>query len=124
LNTPAGLVAGAKAGGEDLASAGGAFGHAIGSKHAHGDLSFKRSRAMGKAMVKQTAADLRHPLRHPGFTLLDVMAVASAGAGAGSRLAGAGRALRAGDGLRAAVTRPGYQGGSLLHKRAPGETEL
>ena len=86
-------------------------------------------------MVKATAEDIRHPLRRPGYTLLDVAAVVGGGYGAGTRLGAAGRAARAarvarrgpakgvppigprGPGpVREALFRPGYKGGSLLRK--------
>lgn len=50
-------------------------------------------------MAKQVATDIQHPLRHPGFTALDLLTVASAGAGGVARVAAAGRIARAGEGL-------------------------
>jgi hypothetical protein len=50
---------------------------------------------LAAAMAKSTATDLRHPLRHPGLTLLDALAVASAGAGSVARVGAAGSAFRA-----------------------------
>jgi hypothetical protein len=41
---------------------------------------------LGEQMVKQTGQDLRHPLRHPGYTLLDVLGIAGGGAEALARL--------------------------------------
>jgi hypothetical protein len=55
------------------------------------------------AMAQQTVQDVRHPLRHPGYTALDLAAVASVGAGAGARLGAAGRALKTGESIGAAV---------------------
>jgi hypothetical protein len=56
-----------------------------------------------QTMALQTAHDVRHPLRHPGLTALDAIAVASLGAGAGFRVAAglgeAGAASRAAAGL-------------------------
>jgi hypothetical protein len=54
-----------------------------------------------KGMAESTAADLRHPLRHPGYTLLDLIALGSLGAGSASRIGAAGRASRAGEGASA-----------------------
>lgn len=76
---------------------------------AHGNYSFKHSRAMGTAMAKSTLEDLRHPLRHPGLTALDIWGLASAGAGTAARAGALGKALAEGDAAaiaRAAVKRP------------------
>lgn len=89
-----------------------------------GDLSFKRSRALGKAMAVGTYEDLRHPLRHPGYTLSDVLALGTAGASGVSRVAAAGKAIKAGEGVGRAIARPGHAGGSLLHKPIARETTL
>jgi len=88
-----------------------------------------------KAMGKSTVEDIRHPLRNPGYTALDALALLSAGAGTASRIGAAGEAARAasatGEGAtawsraaKAALTRPSSKGGSLLHRPAPGETSL
>ena len=45
------------------------------------------------AMGKQTARDFRHPLAHPGNTLLDAWAAASLGAGTAARIGAASKAL-------------------------------
>ena len=47
---------------------------------------------------KQIGQDLAHPLRHPGFTALDLLAIGSLGAGTASRVGAAGRAARTGEG--------------------------
>lgn len=82
---PGGIYAAGKAGVEDTGAA------------THGDLSFKRSRALGEAMGKQVGSDLRHPYRHPGFTFVDLLTLGSAGAGALGKLGAAGDAARVGD---------------------------
>lgn len=69
---------------------------------AHGDFSFKRSRRLGEQIGRSTYQDIQHPLRHPGYALLDALAVASVGAGAVARAGAVGRELAAGGGLRAA----------------------
>jgi hypothetical protein len=61
-----------------------------------------------------------HPQDHPGQALLMYWAAASGLGSAASRLAGATSAVRAGEGLGAAVKRSGAEGGSLLHTPAPG----
>ena len=97
-----------------------------------GDITPERSAELGKQIAVQTAEDIRHPLRHPGFTALDVFALGTAGYGAGSRVAAAGRAAgaasRAGAGpvgaARSALTRAPSEGGSLLRRPLPGRIEL
>ena len=97
-----------------------------------GDITPERSAKLGKQIAVQTAEDIRHPLRHPGFTALDVFALGTAGYGAGSRVAAAGRAgaaaSRAGAGpvgaARSALTRAPSEGGSLLRRPLPGRIEL
>jgi hypothetical protein len=85
IHAPGGAYATGKAVGQDVNAA------------VHGQHSFKHTRAIAAAMAKGTLQDVQHPLRHPGFTLLDALAAASAGAGAVSRAGEAGRALRAGE---------------------------
>jgi hypothetical protein len=91
----------------------------------HGDLSFKGSREVGKSVGHSFAEDFRHPLRNPGFTLLDASAVVGGVEGAASRsAAGIGAALTAKQAgrsaIRSALTRAPREGGSLLRKPAPG----
>jgi len=62
----------------------------------------------------------QHPLARPDQTALLAWALASGGGAAASRTAGATAALRAGEGAAAALKRPGYAGGSLLHTPEPG----
>lgn len=63
--------------------------------------------ALAKAFGAQLATDVRHPLRHPGYTLLDLLPFVSGGAGAVARLGEAGRAASVGeDALRAFVRNP------------------
>lgn len=84
----------------------------------------KRTGHMLEEMGRSTAHDLRHPLRHPGYTLLDALAIGSAGAGAASRIGAASRALAEGEGVSGALARSGARGGSLLHKPEPGTAEI
>lgn len=56
----------------------------------------RRSRLLDEVLIpsaKQTAQDLRHPLRNPGYTALDVLGIASLGAGTAARVGAAGKAL-------------------------------
>ena len=76
--------------------AGRGVGHDVGQA-AHGDLSFKRSRAIGKAMAQATARDFTHfgeggDLSGP---TLDFLALLSAGGGGVSRISAAGKAGKA-----------------------------
>jgi hypothetical protein len=96
-HTPGGIYALGKATTEDTAAT------------RKGDFSFKRSRAIGAEMGKQTAQSFEHPLRHPGYTLLNLGAAASLGAGAAAKLGAAGEAARAGElgeAAKALVKRP------------------
>lgn len=90
IHAPGGAVAIGKAVGKDV------YATRRTSDHPHPDLSFKRSRKIGKGLAQSTAEDFRHPLRHPGFTLLDAFAALSAGTGTGARIGAASRAARAG----------------------------
>src|SRR4051812_41437260 len=65
--TPRGVARAVKAEGLDLRDA------------ANGHPQFSRTTALGKAIGKSTLDDMRHPLRHPGYTLLDLLAIAGAG---------------------------------------------
>lgn len=56
-----------------------------------------------EAVGKATYEDLRHPLRHPGNTLLTVSGLLSGGAGTVARIGAAGKALEAGGTAGAAV---------------------
>jgi hypothetical protein len=93
----------------------------------HGDepfsLRFKRSRKLGKEMAESTYEDLRHPLRNPGYTLATALGAVSLGAGAAARGAAGVNAART-VGARAALTRAGHQGGSLLRRPEPGTVKL
>lgn len=55
-----------------------------------------RTRPIGEQIVRATVNDLKHPLRNPGNTILDVVGVASLGAGTGARIAGAAGKFREG----------------------------
>src|SRR5262252_2794467 len=90
---------------------------------------------LAKAIGAATWSDIQHPGRHPGNLALDALAIASFGAGSAARLGAAGTAFKAAArtgegytalsrGAKAALTRPSYKGGSLLHRPAPRETEL
>lgn len=72
--------------------------------------------AIGKSIVHSTAQSFEHPGRYPGYFLLNVGALASAGLSGAARLGAAADAARAGEGLAAVVKRPVSEGGSLLHK--------
>jgi hypothetical protein len=83
--TPAGLYQTEEAVRKDVGAAAG------------GDLSFRRSRALGGEMAHQVAEDFRHPLRNIGYLGMDLTALASAGAGTAARVSGAGRAIARGE---------------------------
>lgn len=64
---------------------------------------------LGKAYGSQLKQDVTHPLRHPGYTALDLLGVLDAGAGVGLRGSAAARAFETGgitDALKAAATKP------------------
>jgi hypothetical protein len=67
---------------------------------------------MGKQMARQTATDIRHPLRDPFSTFLTALALASAGGGASARVAAAGKTLgktgSASKALKAGAKKPVY----------------
>jgi hypothetical protein len=54
---------------------------------------FPRTKRLGKAVAKSVRSDFQHPLRHPGYTLLDVLTVAAGGQAAASKFGAAGRAF-------------------------------
>ncbi len=58
---------------------------------------------IARQMARQTVEDIRHPLRDPFATALDVASLASFGAGSVARAAAATRAVRAGEGAAAAA---------------------
>jgi hypothetical protein len=91
----------------------------------HGNFSFKRSRKIGSALAHAVPQDIRRA-RHGDFSgvILDAAAVASAGAGTGARVAATGRALKEGEAVGKALTRKGYEGGSVLHAPEPGTVKL
>src|SRR5215471_5007600 len=49
------------------------------------------AKALGAATLKQFEQDITHPLRHPGYTLADLLPLASGGAGLAARAGEAGR---------------------------------
>jgi hypothetical protein len=87
-DTPKGVKVLAKGVGGDLKAA------------AHGDPSFKNSRAIGTAMAKGVAQDVRHPRGRSGYLLMDGLAVASLGVGAAAKF---GAVSRVGEASRAAT---------------------
>src|SRR5262245_22157903 len=100
-----------------------------------GDFSFKHSGELGKQIALSTYQDIRHPLRHPGYTFLDALSLLSAGAGTAVRVGAAGKAFEAAArtgtgaaafrrGAKAALIRAPEKGGSLLRMPAPKETAL
>lgn len=56
-----------------------------------------RLNAAAKAVATSTIEDFRHPLRHPGDTALDVLGLASLGAGTAARAGAVSKAVRAGE---------------------------
>jgi hypothetical protein len=71
----------------------------------------------GKLIAKQTYSDIRHPLRHPGNTILDAFALASLGAGTSARVASGLNAVRVATGAeRAALLDRTAQIGSRLSR--------
>ncbi|HEY7268239.1 MAG TPA: hypothetical protein VH951_00300, partial [Dehalococcoidia bacterium] len=98
VHAPGGLYAVGKAAGKDWWE--GRKGTPVG----------RRTTRLVKEQVKATEADLKHPLRHPGYTALDVLGIGNAALGAAARvgavgkaLAGAGELGEAGAGARAAA---------------------
>jgi hypothetical protein len=67
---------------------------------------------MGQQMARQTATDVRHPLRDPFSTFLTALALGSLGGGASARVAAAGKALgktgSASKALKAGAKKPVY----------------
>lgn len=104
------LYEGGKAGVQDTASA------------IRGDRSFKRSRKYGKEVGRSIAHGATHPTEPESFAqnLLLLLGAGNLLAHGVERGAGAAKAPSP----RAALTRKGHEGGSLLHTRAPGETTL
>jgi hypothetical protein len=51
----------------------------------HGKPTLKRTGQIGKTMARGVASDFRHPLRHPGYTALDLSAALGAGEGLAAR---------------------------------------
>ena len=69
-----------------------------------------RTRAIAKQIGKQTAEDVRHPLRNPGYLFLDALGLASAGGGVLARGSAATKTAKAGKGpqetAKALIRRP------------------
>ena len=81
-----------------------------------GHVNLHPAEKLGKALLVQTAHDVRHPLRNPGFTALDIASILSLGAGSGLRLAAAGRA--AGEDGAEEAAEAGARAGTLAKTRA------
>lgn len=109
IHSPGGIAVAAKALGTDLVTT---FTHPLNPSHKFSD----------KVIVpaaKQTAQDVQHPGRNPGYLFLDALGLASGGSGAAARVGAAGRAVsEAGDvgiigktaaAARAVVEKPALQ---------------
>ncbi len=73
-------------------------------QHPNSNLHHYKLTGIGEGVAKGIWEDFKHPLRHPGYTILDAIAIASTGAGAVSRVGAVGRLAKAaevGDPLRA-----------------------
>jgi hypothetical protein len=121
-HAPGGVYGVGKAGALDVSDiAHGRVGH--GKKH-----PFAHTGHLAKLIAAAYVTNYRHPIRyleqHPGNVGLDVFGIASAGAGAATRVGAAGEALRAGEGVGVAATRSGARGGSLLHRPEPRTVEV
>ena len=104
VSSPAGLYALAKAELHDI----GAINEALHRPSKFRDIHLQTP-PIARQMASQTVEDIRHPLRHPGNTLLDVLGAASLGGGAVARLGAAGKAARTGGSVtRALLTKPVY----------------
>lgn len=125
VNSPAGFYELGKAVGKDIAHE--ASLPALRPGYNPSD-SGKNIIPIGRALVKQTKTDLRHPLRHPGDTLLDVAGFASLGAGTAARGAAVSKAVRsseagrAGRVVRAAASKPAPQARVLKYTNSEGKT--
>lgn len=108
---PVGAYRVGEAGAKDIAST------------ARGKPTLRHSAGIGKQIGKGVYEDFRHPGRHPGNLILDVAAGVGAIEGAVSRAGAAGRALKAGEGARKAVTRKGREGGGVIHRPATGRIQ-
>jgi hypothetical protein len=86
VNTPSGVYALGKATAADV-------GYTVGHGGAHNP--HPQLAPLGVGIAKATVQDVRHPLRHPGNTLLDFLAAASLGAGTAARVGEAGRVASA-----------------------------
>jgi len=102
-----------------MVRAGGALKGDIGST-IHGKPTLRRSGKIAKAVGTGIKQDFQHPLRHPGFTALDISGLASAGVGTGARIGAAGRAIAAGESVGRALTKRTSEGGSVLHRPPAG----
>ncbi len=109
IHTPGGLFQAGKAVGHDVRNYGGLVGIPGASVHPKLEVPRTYSRVVAPT-VTGTVSDLRHPLRHPGFTALDLLALASAGAGTAARVGALGKVAREGgtaaEIARAALKKP------------------
>lgn len=87
---------------------------------ASGDPSFKNTRATGGALVRGTKEDFKHPQANAGFLFMDILGLASLGAGGAARVGAASRATGAAATAKALVTKPL---GGTVEIGAPGATE-
>lgn len=97
VHSPAGVYEVAKAAGLDASDAV-AYGFAQVPGHSsydqqHGNLSFTRTRKLGKATAKGTLQDVEHPGENPGYLFLDALGLATGVAGGAARAGAAARAV-------------------------------
>lgn len=94
VNTPAGVYYTGKAAEGDILT---------GLKHGQTPVEAlihgKNTRQMAKDYGKQLKSEVQHPLRHPGNTALDVLGIASLGAGTAARVGAVGKVAREGGSL-------------------------
>jgi hypothetical protein len=96
VHAPAGLYQAGKAVHEDLAAADPTNPRHLGQS----DLSFTRTKAIGKATGQGFAQDIRHPYENAGYLFLDLLGLASLGAGTAARVSEVARTGEAGALLR------------------------
>lgn len=94
IHSPQGLFEAAKTLGGDVSKAQLALAEKVTGREAAGeeDLTFKGTRQMGEAMGRGIYEDFRHPLRNPGYLFLDILGIASLGAGTAARVGAASKA--------------------------------
>ncbi len=120
VGLPAGLYYMGEAGAKDVTRAVEETVRAVTGKDPERRLTKKappgsETKKLGGAIVRSTIEDFKHPLRHPGNTILNVAGIASMGAGTASRVSAAAKAARGAKvGKAAAATE------ALLTKPKPG----